>query len=220
VDSEMAQLLREANFKFLEIGLQSTNRSVLKLVNRRNDTVRFKKGIEYLKNNDLPVEIHIIYGLPGENLSSFFKSLDDTYALQPDTLSPFKLMALPGTEIWHKAKEYGLIFEEEPNHYIIKSDTFSEEDVKKHGKINEGIKILLTKWITRCLMNDFKIKFSDLIVFWSDLMKDEKIDGGFPKEKHLELFLNRLSSKLGKNIDTRFYSSLISKEFPTRDLAV
>ena len=65
----MAKLFREANFKSLEVGLQTTNEAVLGTVERRLNLKRFIEGVALKEVRHL-FRASGIYGLPGETRAS------------------------------------------------------------------------------------------------------------------------------------------------------
>src|SRR5262249_20162588 len=132
VDEELASLMRDANFQFLEVGLQSTDDTALATAERRLRRQRFVAGIEHLKAFKLQFELQLIYGLPGETSESFRTSLNFAMALDPPELVVFPLMVLPGTELWRKAKGLQLEFDAHPPYFVRSHYSMSAEDIA-HG---------------------------------------------------------------------------------------
>lgn len=72
IDEEIAQLI--AGYKdrcdvWVELGLQTANDETAKRINRGYYSDSFEKAMEILEKYDIPVVIHLIAGLPGENIS-------------------------------------------------------------------------------------------------------------------------------------------------------
>src|SRR5205823_654325 len=61
VDDELARLMHDANFRFLEVGLQSTDTTALATVERRLKLERFLEGIDHLKRQKLDFELQLIF---------------------------------------------------------------------------------------------------------------------------------------------------------------
>jgi anaerobic magnesium-protoporphyrin IX monomethyl ester cyclase len=118
VDDEMAALMRAAGFRQLEVGLQTTDPTALATTERRLRVERFTEGIAHLRRHGLPFELQLIYGLPGETTASFRESLNFAIALDPPQLSVFRLMVLPGTELWRKAASLQLTYDPEPPYHV------------------------------------------------------------------------------------------------------
>ena len=80
----------------LQIGLQSSNPEALKLVHRPADLALFSKKIALLNEAGVTFGLDLMYGLPGDSLSTFRASLDYAIGLYPNNLEIFRLAVLPG----------------------------------------------------------------------------------------------------------------------------
>ncbi len=132
MDDELAALMRDANFTFVEVGLQTTDETALATVERRLKLEKFLNGIACLKRHAIEFELQLIYGLPGETPESFRRSLEFAVSLDPPTLAVFPLMVLPGTELWRNADALGLEFEPTPPYYVRSHYTMTRQDIA-HG---------------------------------------------------------------------------------------
>jgi hypothetical protein len=95
--------------------------------------------------------LDLIYGLPGDTLGGFFKSLDFALSLAPNHLDIFGLSVLPGTELWEKREELGLEAELDPP-YALKSHAsspgrpgFSESEMAQARNIAEATDYFYSK---------------------------------------------------------------------------
>ena len=125
----------------LQIGLQSANEEVLKLVNRPWDKKKFLKGISILNEEGVTFGLDLIYGLPGETYGSFHDGLDFALSLYPNNLEVFCLSVLPGTDLFDRAQALGLEWEKDPPYHVIKNKQFSVEDMKKAEKLAKACSI-------------------------------------------------------------------------------
>jgi len=130
VDDEMAALMSEAGFAQLEVGLQTTDPTALATTERRLRIGRFNEGIAHLQRHHLSFELQLIYGLPGETRSTFRDSLNYAISLDPPILSVFRLMVLPGTELWRKAAALNLTFDPEPPYHVRSHLSMTVEDLE------------------------------------------------------------------------------------------
>ena len=87
MDEEAVRALKEIQLSHQEFhfGMQSINQEALKLMNRRIGAKLFKKRIDMLRRVDPDIEISLdlIYGLPGDNFSSFRDTVDFALNLSP-----------------------------------------------------------------------------------------------------------------------------------------
>ncbi|MCQ2578102.1 MAG: radical SAM protein [Treponema sp.] len=130
IDREMAKAFTKIPC-CLQFGLQSTNEKVLKNVNRTFDRQIFTRNIGFLNDAGVIFGFDLIFGLPGDNLSGFFNSVDFALKLYPNNLETFCLSVLPGTMLFDQAKDFGLVFQEKAPYRILSTPTFGKEDLAK-----------------------------------------------------------------------------------------
>lgn len=131
MDEKMVNNLKRANFTFIEVGLQSSNRQTLKNVNRDLNLERFKRGFNLIRKSGIHTDLHLIVGLPGDNLKKFKNSINFALSLKPNQISLLFLSILPGTYLYENAEKIGIKFEEKAPHRIISNKTFSSEDISR-----------------------------------------------------------------------------------------
>ena len=171
VDDELARLMHEANFRYVEVGLQTTEQAVLQNVDRRLRLEQFTAGIDHMRRHDVPFEIHLIHGLPGETPATFSASLNFAAALQPPILSIFQLLVLPGTELRRKADTLGIVFEQAPPYGVVSHATMSAEDIAYGRKIRRAVHRVGRFATLRYLARAADITFADIMdawIAWSD----------------------------------------------------
>lgn len=166
IDEELAQLMHEANFRYLEVGLQTTDAGVLAAAERRLKLARFVEGIEYLKRFNVPFEVQLIYGLPGETRASFRKSLDFAASLQPPHLAVFMLMVLPGTELGRRALQLDIEHDPAPPYHIRSHRSMSADDIAYGLQVSEAVGKIGEAWTVRLLGRESGVSFSDVIDEW------------------------------------------------------
>lgn len=166
IDEELAQLMAAANFQFLEVGLQTTDADVLATVERRLKLQKFLDGVGYLKQYALPYELQLIYGLPGETVQTFRRSLDFAASLDPPELSVFPLMVLPGTELWRKAEGFGLEFEADPPYYVRSHFSMSADDIGYGWKVHRALDEIADAKTFRVLGREPGLSFSSVVDAW------------------------------------------------------
>ena len=76
ITPEIADLMYDAGFRSLEVGLQSMNKKALGNVQRDSDPEKELGGIENLADAGIDLKIGIIPGLPGDDIKSFKKTVD------------------------------------------------------------------------------------------------------------------------------------------------
>lgn len=128
IDREMANLFAQITCS-LQIGLQSADREVLKLVGRSFDKSDFTAKVALLNESGAVFGFDLIYGLPGDTLDGFCRSLDYALSLYPNHLDVFPLAVLPGTRLASRGLDMNLKWEPKPPYLLESTDTFSVDDM-------------------------------------------------------------------------------------------
>ena len=122
----------------LQIGLQSANENVLRLVNRPFDKKKFIRNIGILNEEGVTFGLDLIFGLPGETFASFRDGIDFAISLYPNNLEIFCLSVLPGTDLFDRAEALGLVWEKIPPYHVIKTKDFTADDLKRAEKLSKA----------------------------------------------------------------------------------
>lgn len=125
----------------LQIGLQTADENVARLVNRPFNLKNFTKKIGVLNETGIVFGLDVIYGLPGDTFASFKNSVNYAVSLYPNNLEIFCLSVLPGTTLFDEAEKLHLTFETEPPYHVLHTDRFSADDLQNARKIAEGCNI-------------------------------------------------------------------------------
>ncbi|MFH1028773.1 MAG: cobalamin-dependent protein, partial [Pseudomonadota bacterium] len=144
IDREMAELFAQVTCS-LQIGLQSANPLVLKQVGRSFDRDDFSRRVGLLNDSGAVFGFDLIYGLPGDTLSSFCNSLNYALSLYPNHIDIFPLAILPGTRLAARGAEQGLLWESKPPYTLLSSDSFSSGDLATAGRLAGACDIFFTR---------------------------------------------------------------------------
>jgi len=134
VDAELAERFTTIDCS-LQIGLQSADAAVLKLINRDFDREEFSDKVLLLHEAGVSYGFDLIYGLPGDSLEGFLASLDFALSLQPNHLDIFPLAVLPGTRLAETATGLGLEYQRHNPYRVLCSTTFSSDDMTQAARI-------------------------------------------------------------------------------------
>ena len=137
LDSQTVQLFAQL-YCSLQIGLQSSNPTVLEQINRHFNAELFSKSIALLKKSGIVFGLDLIIGLPSDTLSSFKASLDYAITCQPSNLDIFLLALLPGTQLAHDAESLGLVHQKESPYLLEKSPSMNEEAITQALQLKEA----------------------------------------------------------------------------------
>ena len=137
IDRQLAQAFTKLPCA-VQIGLQSADENVLRLVNRPFNKKVFVRNIGFLNEAGVIFGFDLIYGLPGENLTGFKNGIDFAISLYPNNLELFCLSVLPGTDLADRAEQLHLNYEKKPPYHVINTDKYSKEDMLAAKKLSEA----------------------------------------------------------------------------------
>ena len=89
-------------FLLVEYGIESTNDSTLKKINRMHDFACSKEAVFQTKARGILTGGHVILGLPGEDAEESLRQADDIASLQLDILKIHQLQIVKGTVLEKK----------------------------------------------------------------------------------------------------------------------
>lgn len=140
LDEEWVSYLKEypAGLVQLEVGVQSTYRPTLKIIERTQHFEHWSGYIRELKSlGTLPLHLDLIAGLPEEKWENFRLSFNEVYAVQPDMLQLGFLKVLKGSGLRGKDQEYGLVFSPDPPYMILQTRVMSHEELLKLHRLED-----------------------------------------------------------------------------------
>ena len=134
IDRELANTFASIKCA-LQIGLQTADENVAKLVNRPFNLKTFTKKIGILNDAGVIFGLDVIYGLPGDSFSGFKNTVNYAISLYPNNLEIFCLSVLPGTSLFDDAETLHINFDPFPPYHVLNTDKFSKEDLQKASQI-------------------------------------------------------------------------------------
>lgn len=129
-EAEAGQLAR-AGVMSVETGPQTIGEAALSACRRKFDREKFVVGVEACKAHGISVECDLIIGLPGDTLEDFFEALEFLIELDPGKIQMSTLHVLPGTDLWIRAEEHGIIYNRKPPHEVIKTATMGFAELRR-----------------------------------------------------------------------------------------
>lgn len=130
VSEEKLQMLYDAGFRDLEIGIQSMDDEVLKASSRghtKDDAIRACASI---KSAGMNLGIQLMPGLPGENIESFKKTIEAVLGIRPENARIYPTIVLEGTpleDMYLKGEYRPLTLDEAVNRTLFASIKLEDE---------------------------------------------------------------------------------------------
>jgi radical SAM superfamily enzyme YgiQ (UPF0313 family) len=105
-----------------EVGIQTFNPEVSRLISRRQDYDRLADNFRFLRGQTrVHVHADLIAGLPGESLESFAAGFDRLVALGPQEIQVGILKRLRGTPIVRHDAEWRMVYNPDPPYEILQT---------------------------------------------------------------------------------------------------
>lgn len=126
----------------LEIGVQSVNPKTLEAIHRTMQVEKLEQIVAAIAGGkNVHQHLDLIAGLPYEDYESFTGSFNRVYAMRPQQLQLGFLKVLKGSEMYDRAKEYGIRYMDTPPYEVLFTDWLSFGDVLKLKQIEEMVEI-------------------------------------------------------------------------------
>ncbi len=160
LDEEIIHLLKKAKFKLVEIGLQSSDRDVLKGVARTQNIERIVENAKTVRSLGIKILTQVIAGLPGDNPEKFLKSIDFALTVDSYKIDVYQLQLLPGTPLLSKASELGLVFDDRPPRLIKATREMTQEQINRCMRLSILISYFYNHKVLHFLYNISVIKLN------------------------------------------------------------
>ena len=97
LDYEYVNNLVKAGFNRISLGIQDFNPEILKGVNRLPSALPVDQLVQHLRSYASPLSVNLdfIYGLPGQTVESFTKTIQQAIDIRPDRLVTFSYAHVP-----------------------------------------------------------------------------------------------------------------------------
>ena len=107
-----------------EVGIQSFDPEVQQRISRKQDNAKTADNLRWLVGQSRAhVHADLIFGLPGETLSSFAAGFDKLYDLAPHEIQFGILKRLRGTPITRHTRDYAMAYDPQTPYTILQNST-------------------------------------------------------------------------------------------------
>ncbi len=102
------ELLARAGFKEIEVGVQSRDPRVLRLVGRTANQAPLEENLRRMISEGIHVTLDLMYGLPEQRFSDVSDSLRWAQDLGPEYVQCLQTLLIPGTQLRRERKKWGI----------------------------------------------------------------------------------------------------------------
>ncbi|MDD4872969.1 MAG: B12-binding domain-containing radical SAM protein [Kiritimatiellae bacterium] len=135
VTRKQADLLKKANFREIEVGVQSRDKIVLKAIKRPTRLSALDRGIRFMSERGIKLTVDIMCGLPFQGLADIGKSLKWAFGIKNAYIQFLHTLLIPGTDLRNKCRQLGLQGQQRPPYRVISTNWMSSNDMKMAEKI-------------------------------------------------------------------------------------
>lgn len=126
----------------LEIGVQSTNNATIGAINRTMNLEKLAYAVKRVKDgNNIHQHLDLIAGLPYEDYTSFRKSFNEVYALEPNQLQLGFLKVLKGSKMHAEHEKHHILYRGHAPYEVMVTKWLSYEDVLKLKQVEEMVEV-------------------------------------------------------------------------------
>ncbi len=135
--AELFTSFKEANFGFINIGLESGSSRVRREILKRhysNEDIR--RTVQTAKECGIKINVNVLVGLPGETKEDFAETVECIKTCQPDEARLSIFYPYPGTDLYEMCKTMGLLQEQlntamERRKAVLDMPGFSKKEIQK-----------------------------------------------------------------------------------------
>ena len=132
-------LLRKAGFKWLALGIESSQKSIrLEVSKGKFEDVDIKDVVKKVEDANINVMANYIFGLPSDTLDTMRETLEFSKELNTVGWNGYPAMALPGSQLYKDSSDYNI----GKKHYS--SYSFHSQDTKPMGSKELNFSEVLT----------------------------------------------------------------------------
>jgi radical SAM superfamily enzyme YgiQ (UPF0313 family) len=106
---DLLDLMAKTGCRSLFIGFESINTASLKSVNKDNKVKRYEELVEAIHSRGIMVNASMVFGLDGDAIDTFSRTLDWLIKMRIETLTSHILTPYPGTELYRNIDTAGRI---------------------------------------------------------------------------------------------------------------
>ncbi len=154
----------------LEIGVQSTNEQTIRRINRTMRFDRVRSAVARIREKgNVHQHLDLIAGLPLEDYGSFRRSFNDVYALKPQQLQLGFLKVLKGSEMYERAGEYGIVWQDRPPYEVLRTKWLSYGEIIRLKQIEEMVEVYYNSAQFRNTLEHLEQEFPDAFDMYRSL---------------------------------------------------
>lgn len=139
LDKEMAEAMREAGCKGIQMGVESGSNRILAILKKKETVEDYIKAFKWCNEFKIETCMNLIVGSPGENAESLKETKELILKVKPTYIGLSSLRVFPGTPLFRQGVKDGLFDE----------DVFLRDDVKYIPYTGSMSEPEMHKWVQK-----------------------------------------------------------------------
>jgi hypothetical protein len=186
-----------------EVGIQTFNPDVQHAISRRQDNTKTCENLSWLVDHShAHLHTDLIFGLPGETLSSFAAGFDRLYALHPHEIQLGVLKRLRGTPIARHSVAHGMIYDAEPPYTVQQTADVDTPTVQRFTRLARYWDLIANSGRfpqTLALLLDAPSPFAAFLAFSDWLWQNSGQTSRLTPEMLVDALFGYLSEAIGRD---------------------
>jgi len=138
INEDLVELADRSHQTFVGVGIQSTKRETMNNIRRVWKPDRVAPLLDALRGRPhIMLSYELIMGLPGDGLQGFLDTLSWTYAREPADIKSAALAILPRTPLEKEVDKWGIEYDSDIGHEILKTDFMDRDEVLVGKAVND-----------------------------------------------------------------------------------
>jgi len=121
--------LADAGFSEVEVGVQSRDKEVLRLIHRPPGIEKLEASIRLMRAAGIRITVDLMYGLPEQRLEDVVSSFKWAQRLKGTYIQCMQTLLLPGTELREMKDKWKIKADNRPPYAVQSSSTLSHGDI-------------------------------------------------------------------------------------------
>ncbi|RKY30181.1 MAG: hypothetical protein DRP68_06390, partial [Candidatus Omnitrophota bacterium] len=160
LDEELLKMMYKAGLRYIAIGLETVDPSVLKAVDKRLDLKSVEDVVKVAHELGIKVRYFLMIGLPYQTKESIERTIEFIRKTQPDEAHIATFVPYPGTEMGDNPEKFGIrILNRDLTQYYMrdwrKFTDFGEEEEKEP--------LIETRWMSREEIKEMRKKLMEAL---------------------------------------------------------
>ena len=151
--------LADAGFAEVEVGVQSRDKDVLRLIHRPAGIEKLESNIRLMRSAGIKVTVDLMYGLPEQRLEDVVSSFKWAQRFKGTHLQCMQTLILPGTELREMKNRWKIKANERPPYGVQSTSTLSPEDICRIEELlnkKQAGGSMTKRFVERCLPDLFR----------------------------------------------------------------